>query len=61
MPLVPLWKKNIWMTLSIYINSDHVFSDYGSQPNWKIQLQNNDIQAVKKAMMNITVSHFYFP
>ncbi|KAI9245738.1 cleft lip and palate transmembrane protein 1-domain-containing protein [Helicostylum pulchrum] len=54
MALVPLWKKNTWMTLSIYINSDNLFSDYKAEPNWKFQLQNNDSPILTNAVVDIT-------
>lgn len=62
MALVPLWKKNTWMTLLIYINSDNLFSDYKAEPNWKFQLQNNDSPILTNAVVDITVSspHYMF-
>lgn len=60
MPLVPLWKKNTWMTLFVYINSNHSFSDYKAKPDWQFQLQNNDRRILTKTMLEITVNVYLF-
>lgn len=41
---IPLWKKNIWMDLYIFINPHDKFNDYSAIPNWKISLQNNNVR-----------------
>jgi hypothetical protein len=61
--LVPLWKKNIWMDLYIFINPQIDFNDYNAMPQWKISIQNNHhhhIQLNKYMDLFIAVRIFFF-
>lgn len=70
--MIPLWKRNTWMNLYIFINNEYTFNNYKAVPNMIHHLQNNDQQ--EESIKHITIqanvclvglhilhiSHFYF-
>lgn len=42
--LIPLWKRNIWMNMYVFITDNSSFDDYKATPDWACHLQNIDEQ-----------------
>lgn len=54
--LIPLWKRNIWMDLYVFVTDKSSFDDYKATPDWACHLQNTEEQEFIKHI-NIQPKH----